>query len=327
MTREECISTYGNDYTDYCMQYPKATPGESLMGGIGDFFSGIFSNFLLVLLVIFVIVLVSMSIKIIRQQEVGVVERLGRYNRSIGAGFHMIIPFFEKIAHDVNLELQRIDVSSDIKTKDDQMITLPVVVIIKVNDEKPEQSVYVVEEPYDAITALVSNEVKARAALMTLEEIYEDRDSIKASVAENLTEKITSYGFVVDEVVIDNPVLSDEMRQAYNRVAQAEKAKQAATAEGEALKIKKVAEAEANGASLEIQGKAYVINRDKIAEGNAAALKKLIGESDLTAAQALHFLTVIDTNDAVRDSAASGATVVVATGDSSHANLGMIAAS
>jgi len=328
MTYDECIEQNGTWNTEYCKEVSVAEAPSSgnPLDFINDFFAGIFSNFGLLVVLVILIILLVMSAKVIQQQEVGIVERLGRYNRSIGAGFHLVIPFFEKIVHRVDLEQFSINVKSTVKTADDQMVILPVVVLLRVIPGEASTSVYEVMEPEDAIKALVSNEVKAKAATITLDDIFTDRDTIKDAVLSANGETITSYGFEVLQVVIDNPELPEELQIAYNSVAVAKKAQQAATANGEAIRIERVAKAQADGEALAITGDAYVLNRDKIAKGNAAAIKEMVGETGLTAVQALDLLKTIDTNNAVRDAAGNkGTTVVVATGNHSDATLGMVA--
>jgi regulator of protease activity HflC (stomatin/prohibitin superfamily) len=317
LTYEECITTYGQENAPYCNSVTQPVEEASSL------FPGIIGP---IIIAIISIVLIVMAITIIRQQQIGVVERLGRYNRSMQPGFHLIIPFFERVVHLVDLEQFNLNVNSAVKTKDDQMVTLPVVVIYKVIPESAEKSVYVVDDPNTAITALVSNEVKAKAATMTLDEIFADRIAIKDSILSTYKDTITAYGFELCEVVIDNPVLPDELQKAYNSIAVAEKAKQAATANGEALKIRLVKEAEANGAALAIQGDAYIVNRDKIAEGNAEAINKMTADTGINGVQALGLLIAIDSNDAIRDASANkGTTVVVATGNSGDGTLGLVA--
>lgn len=326
MTYEECIITYTSKYEDYCkQQFPD--DGASSSDSTGGFFSNLFSDPLaIVVIIIAIVVLMLLSIRIVRQQQVAVVERLGRYNRSMQPGFHVIIPFFERIADRVDLEQFNLNVTSDVKTKDDQMVTLPVVVILKVIPENAERSVYVVSEPEEAIQALVSNEVKAKASDMTLDEIYADRKDIKDAVFENYKDIIESYGYVLEQVVIDNPKLPDELRAAYNSIAVAEKSKQAAASVGEALKIQKVKEAEAEGAAMVIQGDSYITIRNKYAEGNKEAIVKMIEGTDMTSGDAARILMSIDTNNAIRDAAANkGTTVVVATPNPGDGTLGMLA--
>lgn len=321
---DDCISQYGNANADWCAENT-VREDPTFFDHIGGFFGTIFGNLPLIIAVIMFIIFLAASIKIIRQKQVGVVERFGRYNRSLQAGFHMIIPVIEKVVERVDLQQYNIDVSTAVKTKEDQVVTLPVIVMVRVNPDQAADSYYEVEEPDEAIRALVSNEVKAIAATMTLQDIYDDRQTITDAVLDEHIETITGYGFIVNTVVIDNPELSEAMEDALNGIAIAEKQKIAATAQGEALKIQLVAQAEAEGASLEIKGKSYAAMRTVIAETNGDALVKLIGDTDLKASDAMVFLTRIDSNDAIRDAASSGATVVLTTGDNTQATLGLLA--
>jgi len=323
MTYEDCIKQYGTDNVDYCSQFDKA--GFNPLTAVGDLIGSIFSNWLMLVGLVILIILVAMSIKIIRQKSVGVVERLGRYNRSLNAGFHMIIPFIETVAHDVNLEQFQLKVTPLIKTNDDQIVDLSVVVMFKVIPAMASDSVYEVDDPQKAISALVNNEVKAKASGMTLQAIFDDRKDIETAVNEELTSTVQGWGFEITKVVIDDPALSKEMRDAYNSVGVAKQRQLAATAEGQALKIKLVADAEANGASMKIQGESYVTLRGQIAKGNSEAIQEMTKDTDLTAFQAMQLFVQIDTNDAVRDAAKGKSTVVVATGNADHATLGLVA--
>ena len=141
-------------------------------------------------------------------------------------------------------------IEPEVKTNDVQMVTLPVQVLYQVANAA--NAYYVVESPRKAIRALISNHVKAQAASMSLQDIYDDRDSIMREVKDLLSTEINSWGYEVTNVLIDNPDLTDEMQAAYNRVAMAQREQQAATAEGEALRIRSVAQATAYGESLKI---------------------------------------------------------------------------
>lgn len=324
MTYEECMARYSN-IARYCIGLEKAEAAP--LDFVANPFGSVLATWPAWLAALLFIVLLAMSIKIIPQQSVGVVERFGRYHRSLNAGFNMVIPFIERVAHDVDLEQLQMKVTPLIKTKDDQIVDLSVVVMFRVIPGMASDSVYQVDDPEEAIAALVNNEVKAKASGMSLQEIFDDRKEIETAVDAELTTTVNSWGYAITKVVIDDPALSEEMRSAYNSVGVAKQRQLAAIAEGAALKIKMIADAEANGASLKIQGESYVMMRDLIAKGNAQAIKKMTEGTGLTDTQAMHLLTMIDSNDAVRDAAKAGSTVVVATGNSSeHAVLGMVAA-
>jgi len=306
MTYDDCLTQYGTDNADWCLNNSTggAPDPSNPLEFIGGIIGGIFSNWLLIGLLVFAIVLVMIAATIIRHKSVGIVERLGKYNRNLQPGFHLIIPFFEKVIERVNMEQFSINVTSDVKTKDDQMVTLPVVAILRVIPKDASTSVYEVEDPKRAIIALISNEVKAQAATMSLDDIFTDRDTIKDAVIGSVGEIIVSYGFEVLQVVIDNPLLPEELQGAYNSIAVAQKAKEAAAAEGEV----------------------YAIKRDKIAKGNADAVDLMVGKTNLTASEVVEWMKDIDRNEAIRDASKNqGTTVVVATRNPSDSTLGLVA--
>lgn len=331
MTFEECLDAYGSSNEDYCSQFDSGetpwflAPFDFIGDLAGDFFGAVFGNIALFLLLVLGIIFLVMSVKIVEQKEVLIIQRAGRYHRSLHAGPHMIIPILDRIRDRVDLEQFQIAVRTGVKTKEDQFVTLPVQVIARVIPDEAHTSIYEVEEPRKAIQALISTEVKARAAEMTLQDIFDDRESITKSVIDNQSETIESYGFEITKVVIDNPELSEEMQEAFNGVTIAERERIAATAQGEALKIKSVAKAQAEAAALKVQGEAFVVFRDQVAKGHSAAIQKMTQETGLTADAASQFLMSVDANDAVRDASANSATVVVATADTNRATLGLVA--
>jgi regulator of protease activity HflC (stomatin/prohibitin superfamily) len=281
---------------------------------IGAFIGWIFGNIPLIILVILLLVLLIKSVEIVPHKGAQVVERLGRYHRTLQAGPHLVIPFVDKLSPVIDLEQLQIDVKATVKTNEDQFITLPVTVFYRVIQDRAHDSIYEVMKPKDAIRSLVQGEVKSTAATMNLQQIFDSRDTIKEAVEQTLRNEIVSYGFEVRNVVIDNPEIPDALTEAFNNVTVAQQSLRAATAEADALRIKLVGEATAQGESLVIQGQSYVKMRTDIAKGSVAAIEEMIGKTDLTPHQVLQFMTVIDSNDAVRDAAGKGATVVVATG-------------
>ena len=291
---------------------------------IGDFFGALFGNFMMIVLLIVAIILLFKSVKIVPNKTTYVIERLGKYHRTLPAGMHIIIPFIDRIAHEVDLEQFQISVEANVKTVEDQFIVLPVTVFYRVIPSQSHDSVYEVDDPEAAINSLIQSEVKTTASGMTLKGIFDARESIKVAVEQTLAHEITSYGYEVRNVIIDNPKVPDDLQSAFNNVTIAQQKQRAATAEAEALLIKSIGEAKAEGESLIIKGKSYKQFRQDVAEGNAESIKTMVGDTNLSPESAMQLLAVIDANDAVRDAAGKGATVVVATGNASDSMLSLL---
>lgn len=269
----------------------------------------------MVVLAIFILIMFFSSFTVVEQQTRELIERWGKFNRVLEPGLRLKIPFgIEKVAEGVDLRLMQKDVEVKVKTKTGEFITLPVTIQYRVLAGKAYESFYEVFDVVAMITSLVLNEVKATAATMTLDEVFDSRDVIKTAVQDKLTDKMGGYGYAIIDVLIDNPSVPETIEAAFNDVTAAKQRQLAATADAEALRIRMVGEATAEGQSLTIKAESIVGFRETVAAGNALAVLRMTEGTTIPHSQALMYLTLVDTNDAVRDAAGKGATVVVATG-------------
>ena len=296
----------------YCTTDSSDSP--SLMDRIDSTLGWLIGHWWLILLALVIIAVIFGNVFIVRQKTAVIIERLGKYQRTLQAGLHAKIPFIDRLVETVDLMIQQIEAKAEIKTSGNEFMTLPVTVLYRVIPERAHDAYYEVDDPEAAIEALIQNEVKSTASGMSLQEIFDSRDRIRLAVEETLTDKLASYGYEVDEVVIDNPIVPKALMTAFNDVTAATQRQRAATADAEALRIKMVGEANAEAESTEIKADAIVNFRNTIAEGNAEAIQKMTEGTNLSHSAILDYFTVVDNNDAVRDAASKGATIVVATG-------------
>ena len=315
-------------YSDGQLYCPDGTRYESyasltqqdngtFLGNLWDWTTG---HWFWLALGLFLLIVLYNNIFVVNQKTALIVERLGKYHKTMQAGLRAKIPFIDNVVQEMNLQIQEIKVKTDIKTSSNEFIVLPVKVFTRVLQDKVELAYYEIENPSAAIASLVQNEVKSIAAGMSLQEIFDSRDTIKQAVLSSLTERLADFGYEITEVVIDNPVVPEKLQEAFNNVTAAQQEQAAATARAEALKIQMVGEATAEAESLRIKATAIVTYRDTLAEGNAAAIEKMVGGTGLSPETVLRFFSVTDTNDAVRDAAGKkGTTIVVATGTPSDA--------
>lgn len=266
-----------------------------------------------ILLILAVLMLLSSAVEIVSQKTALIIEKFGKYDRVMHAGLHFRIPVIEQVVKVMSLQLQQIREDVKVKTSDNVFVTLPVAVQYRVQADKVKEAHYELEEPEKIIVALVLNDIKSTAAEMPLEAVFKSRDQLEQGVKSTLVEKLGSYGYEVDTVVVDNPMLSPELEASFNNVTAAQREQDAATAQAEALRIRQVGEARANAEGLKINAEAQVAYRNTIAEGNADAILKMKGETNLDESEILRFFMVTDGNDAIRDASHnSGTTIVVA---------------
>ncbi len=226
------------------------------------------------------------SIVIIRPFERGVVERFGRYNRTLGAGLNIILPFIEN-TYRVDMREALIDVpAQDVITKDNVNIAVDAVIYFKVTD--PFRVMYNVAVFEDAISKLAQTNLRNIIGDMNLDNTLASRDSINMELRKTLDEITDRWGVRVTRVEIQDIRPPQDIVEAMSRQMKAERMKRASILEAEGLKQSEILKAEGRKASdiLEAEGEAQAIatvadaERKKkvlISEGEARAIGKVFG--------------------------------------------------
>ena len=150
------------------------------------------SIFLIVLLVLFISVFYY-AVRIVSQNEAFVVERLGKYSRTLEAGFHFIIPGLDRVAYKHSLKEFAIDVTSQQAiTKDNVALSIDGVLYLRILD--PKAASYGVENLFFAVTQLAQTSMRAEIGRLSLDQTFESRDNINANVTMAIDEASSSWG-------------------------------------------------------------------------------------------------------------------------------------
>lgn len=291
----------------------------------------ILSNPLLTGLILVALAWLPTMIVITSQKHVRIIETFGKFSSVRHAGLSFKAPWpFQTASSDFSLKIKEIGEEVTVKSSDNAFVTVPIRVQYRVSDHGAEDAFYKLDDPEGQIRSYVVNQVRGTASGMSFDELFQSRTHFEDGVEETLTEKMASFGFRIENVLVDDPQPSDQLRQAFDRVIASERLKEAAINEGEAKKTLSVAEANAEGEALKIKGQAYADFRMTIAEGNADALEKFVGTTGLSPKEGLSFFNSINEMEAVRDAAHAGAQIVFVTGtaqvsSSDPALLGMTA--
>ncbi|MGE0584047.1 MAG: SPFH domain-containing protein [Flavobacteriaceae bacterium] len=190
-------------------------------------------------------------------------------------------------------------------------MTLPVKVQYRASSE-PAGAVrahYELENPEQQITSYVLNSARQTASGMAMVDLYQNRDDIEMQVQDALQEQFAQYGYIIANVLIDEPQPSPEVRAAFNRVIASEREKEAARNIADAKRIELVGIAQAEKESKKLQGEGIAEMRDAIARGLEDAVEKL--STVMSREQALTLL--MDTNrlDTLSSAAAHGNMILV----------------
>lgn len=233
-------------------------------------------NFFIYTVLGVILFIVIFGIRIIRTQEVAIVEFLGKFNRVLHPGFNIIVPIFERIAKKVGLRTEILSMSVDSVSKDNVKITVGIDVFIFVKNEKDAiyKSYYSLQNPRGAIQSIVDNALRAKINEFQHLDVLSKRNEFSDYLEEILVDKLSQWGFTMDSVQITEINLPNSLIDAMNNVKTSERQKEAAENQGEAKKILSIKEAEADQESQKLRGLGLAQQREEVAKG----LKRSVDE-------------------------------------------------
>ncbi len=197
----------------------------------------------LLFLIVFLVILASSAVKILREYERGVIFRLGRLIGAKGPGIFFIIPGIDKMLR-ISLRTVTLDIPpQDVITRDNVSIKVNAVVYFRVVD--PNRAVVEVENYLYATSQLAQTTLRSVVGQMELDELLAHRDKINIQLQDILDKHTDPWGIKVSLVETKQVDLPEEMRRAIARQAEAERERRAKVihAEGEAQAASKLAEA------------------------------------------------------------------------------------
>ena len=230
-------------------------------------------TFLLVLLVI-ILIIAFKSIKIVRQSEVYVIERLGRFHKVADAGLTIIIPFFDHVRSVVSLKQQTMDIPPQgVITKDNVTITIDTVVFYQVTD--PAKAVYEIQSLKKGIEYLSITTIRDIIGKMDLDETFTSRDDINTKLRVILDEATDKWGCKIDRVEVCDINPPADIRDAMEKQMNAERNKRALILEAEAEKQSAITIAEGKKQAAILEAEADSESKIRRAAGDAEAIKKV----------------------------------------------------
>lgn len=232
-------------------------------------------------LIILAVVIVYLGIKIVSQSDIWVIERLGKFHKTLDGGFHVILPIIDQVRAKITVREQIINIpSQSVITKDNVNISVDGIVFIKVEDGK--HATYNVVSYKNAIANLAMTTLRGEIGAMALDDTLSSRSVLNAKLQHELGEASNNWGVKVMRVEISEISVPQEIEEAMNLQMKAEREKRAielkAMAEKEALirnaeglKQEKVLEAEA----IERMADAKKYEQEVVAQGQKKAMEMI----------------------------------------------------
>ena len=229
--------------------------------------------FLVVLLVI-ILVIAAMSIKIVKQSEVYIIERLGKFYKVADAGLTIIVPFFDHVRSVVSLKQQTMDVPPQgVITKDNVTITIDTVVFYQITD--PAKAVYEIQSLKKGIEYLAITTIRDIIGKMSLDETFSSRDGINNQLRIVLDEATDRWGCKVDRVEIKDITPPADIRDAMEKEMNAERNKRALILESEAQRQSAITIAEGKKQAAILEAEADKEAQIRRAAGEAQAIREV----------------------------------------------------
>jgi len=208
-----------------------------------------------------VLIFATKAIKIIRPYEKGLIERFGKYQRTVDSGLQFIIPFIEKIIK-VDLREQVIDVPpQEVITKDNALVTVDAVIYFEVTD--PFRVVYNVARFEVAAIKLAQTNLRNIVGDLELDETLTSREKINVGLRQILDDATDKWGVKVTRVELQKIDPPRDITDAMSKQMKAERTKRAAILEADGIKQAQILKAEGlkRAAILEAEGKAQAIQK------------------------------------------------------------------
>lgn len=213
------------------------------MENIDNFLS--LGNILLFLFIALSIVSAIKSIQVVSQSTEFVIERFGKYNRTLCAGINLIVPFLDRVTHELSIlerQLDEFDIS--VITRDNVEVNLETTNFYRIVDAA--RSVYRIADIDRALQTAAESIVRSAAGKLELDELQSSRSEMNAEILKNLQEAAEVWGIEITRTEITDVKVDTQTKEAQRQQLNAERERRAlvAIAEGEKKKVELQAEAQ-----------------------------------------------------------------------------------
>ncbi|HMB72869.1 MAG TPA: stomatin-like protein [Gammaproteobacteria bacterium] len=224
-----------------------------------------------IIFVILVVVLIAKTAVVVPQQTAVIVERWGRYTKTLSAGFHILIPFFERVAYKHSLKEQAVDIAEQICiTKDNVQVGIDGVLYLQVLDAA--RASYGISDYLFAISQLAQTTLRSEIGKIDLDRTFEERAMINSNVVSELDKASDPWGVKVLRYEIKNINPPHDVIEAMEKQMRAEREKRAVILQSEGERDAQINQAEGEKQRVIKESEAAKQQQINEAEGEAEAI-------------------------------------------------------
>jgi len=218
---------------------------------------------------------IALGVRIVPQGSNYVVQRLGKYLKTLPPGLNLIIPFVDDVAARVTTKEIVLDIpGQEVITKDNAVIIANAVAFIQVT--KPDQAIYGVENYEQAIVNIIQTTLRSIIGGTALDDALSSREEIRVKLKEGIADNITDWGITLKNVEIQDIKPSTTMQQAMEAQAAAERLRRATVTKADGEKSAAILEAQGRMEASKLDAEAQIIlsNASKTAIENVSSAIK-----------------------------------------------------
>lgn len=212
---------------------------------------------------------------IVQSQTAAIIERFGKFQGVAHEGLNLKIPFIDRIVVRRNLRIMQQDIEVETKTRDNVFVKTKVSVQYQIIRDKVSDAYYRLTDPVAQIESYIFDVVRSEIPKLTLDEVFESKDSVAHAIKESLEDSMDDFGFQIIRSLITDIDPDEKVKNSMNEINAAERLREAALAKAEAEKIAIVKQAEAHAESKRLAGQGMANQRKEIAMGLKSSIEDL----------------------------------------------------
>jgi regulator of protease activity HflC (stomatin/prohibitin superfamily) len=229
---------------------------------------------ILVGVLVFALLVFFKTIRIVPQKMAFIIERLGKYSTTLEAGFHILVPFLDKVSYKHTLKEQAVDVApQQCITKDNIAVEVDGILYMQVVD--PKKASYGISNYAFASTQLAQTTMRSVIGKLDLDKTFEERETINSAIVDAVDKASDPWGVKVTRYEVKNILPPQSIKDAMEKQMRAEREKRATIAESEGDRQAKINRAEGEKQQMIAQSEGEKQKRINEAEGRAVEILKV----------------------------------------------------
>lgn len=229
----------------------------------------------IIVIAVVILILLALSVRIVEQSTAVIVERLGKYHKTLETGIHLIVPIFDRTRTPIVLKEKVADFPPQpIITKDNVTMQIDTVVYFQITD--PKLYTYGVERPINAIENLTATTLRNIVGELELDETLTSRDTVNTKMRTILDEATDPWGIKINRVELKNIDPPKAIREAMEKQMRAERERREQILLAEGDKTANILRAEGEKQAAILRAEATKATFIAEAEGEAEAIRKII---------------------------------------------------